>query len=68
MEKKYSERKIGAQNENKINETCQFQILKSINQSMKGLEAEFKIQRDEVEDEQLLQMKKDMKENNSKID
>ena len=67
MEKKHDERKIKVQNEINKNEECQFQI-NEINQLTKELKLEFKIQGDEVEDEQLLQMKKDMKENNSKLD
>ena len=55
------------QNEFKKNEACQFQINK-INQLIKELESEFKIQHEKVEDEQLLQMKKGMKKSNNKID
>ena len=67
MEKKHNKRKIKVQNEINKNEACQSQI-NEINQLMKELKLEFKTQGDEVEGEQLLQMKKDMKENNSKPD
>ena len=50
------EREIEVRNKIKKNEACQFQVIE-INQFMKELKAEFKIERDEVEDEQLLQMK-----------
>ena len=59
MEKRHNKRKIKVQNEINKNEACQSQI-NEINQLMKELV--------EVEGEQLLQMKKDMKENNSKPD
>ena len=48
------------QNKIKKNEACSFQI-HEINQLIKESEAEFKIQRDKVEDKQLPQMKKDLK-------
>ena len=53
MEKKHSEKKKEVQNEIKKNEVCQFQI-NEVNQLMKEFEAEFKIQCDKVEHEQLL--------------
>ena len=51
MEKKHDERKIKVQNEINKNEECQFQI-NEINKLTKELKLEFKIQGDEVEDEQ----------------
>lgn len=61
MEKKNSERKIEVQNEIRKNEANQFQI-NEVNQLVKDLEVKIKIQRDEVENEQLQQMKREKSE------
>ena len=67
VEKKDNERKMEVQKQIKRNEACQFQI-NEINQLMKQLNEEFKIKPDEIEDEHLLQMKNEIKENNNKMD
>ena len=67
VEKKHNERKIEVQKQIKKNEACQFQI-KEINQLMKKLNEEFNIKPDEIEDEHLLEMKSEIKENNNKMD
>ena len=67
VEKKHNERKIEVQKQIKKNEACQFKI-KEINQLMKKLKEEFNIKPDEIEDEHLLEMKNEIKENNNKMD
>ena len=67
VEKKDKKRKIEVQQLIKKNEACQFQI-NEINHLMKELNEEFKIKPDEIEDEHLLQMKNEIKENNNKMD
>ena len=61
MEKKHTERRIEVQNEMRKNEANQFQV-NEVNQLVKDLEVKIKIQRDEVENEQLQQMKREMSE------
>ena len=67
FEKKDNERKIEIRKQIKKNEACQFQI-NEINQLMKELNEEFKINPDEIEHEHLLQMKNEIIENNDKMD
>ena len=67
VEKKDNERKIEVRKQIKKNEACQFQI-NDINQLMKESNEEFKIKPDEIEDEHLLKMKNEIKENNNKMD
>ena len=67
VEKKENERRIEVRKQIKKNEACQFQI-NEINQLMKELNEEFKIKPDEIEDEHLLQIKNEIKENNNKMD
>ena len=66
VEEKHNERKIEVQKQIKKNEACQFHI-NEINQLTKELNHEFKIKPDEIEDEHLLQMENEIKENNNKM-
>ena len=61
-----NERKVEVQKQIKKNEACQFHI-NEINQLTKELNDEFKIKPDEIEDEHLLQMENEIKENNNKM-
>ena len=65
-EEKHNERKVEVQKQIKKNEACQFHI-NEINQLTKELNDEFKIKPDEIEDEHLLQMENEIKENNNKM-
>ena len=66
VEEKHNERKVEVQKQIKKNEAVQFHI-SEINQLTKELNDEFKIKPDEIEDEHLLQMENEIKENNNKM-